>query len=131
MALQGARSEITMPVTGGAAGAVGANRIVVVDASNAGNVAVSIAAQKGFIGITKEKTDNLGYAGIRTEGIAQVVAGGTITAGDYIASDANGAAVTIVPATSGAVKQVIGIALNSAVSATFVEVKIQPMLVLA
>lgn len=131
MALQGARTEITMPVTGGAAGAVGANRIVVVDAANAGNVAVSTAAQKGFLGVTKEKTDALGYAAIRTDGIVQVVAGGAIAAGDYLASDANGAAVAIVPATSGAVKMVIGIALNSAASATFVDVELQPMLVLA
>lgn len=128
MALQGDRSDITLPVTGGAAGAVAAYVILVADPAIAGNAKLSGAAGVGFVGVTKELTDTLGYAAVRTAGIARVRVGATtVTAGDQVASDASGLATTQAVAASGAaVKQIVGVALNTATTGTLVDVLLQP-----
>lgn len=124
-------SEITLPITSGASGAVAAHLIIVADGSNAGNGKVSTAAAQGFVGVTTEVTDTLGYTTVRTRGIARVRAGGTVVAGNQIASDAVGKGVAITPAASGAsVKQVAGTALSSCANGELFDLLINPQLAL-
>lgn len=128
MALQGDRSDITLPVTGAAASPVAFGIILVADVANPGNAAVSGAAANAFVGVTLDPTDQLGYAPVRTKGIAQVLSGGAVAAGDQVASNANGKGVSQVVAASGAgVKQIVGVALSSAAAADIlIDVLIQP-----
>lgn len=128
--IQGDRSEITMPVTGGADGAIAANLIMSHDAANPGNAKPSTAAQTKFIGVSLQATDTKGYAPIRTQGIVQirVGAGGAVAAGDYIAADADGKAVTIVPAVPGTVKMVVGLCLTGGAAGALCDVLLQPHL---
>lgn len=129
MQYTGDRSDITVPITGGASGAVAANRIIIADAANPGSGKLSTAAARGLIGVTLEVTDTNGYAPVRTKGIAKVIVGsGGVTAGDNLASDSTGQAVTIAPTTPGTVKQVAGVALNTAAAGALVDMLIQPML---
>lgn len=58
-------------------------------------------------------------------GVAEVIAGGTVTRGDRITSDANGAGVTAAPA-AGTNNFVVGIALESAVSGDVFSVLLVP-----
>jgi hypothetical protein len=120
----------TFPITGGASGAVAANTIVVADAANPGSGKQSTAAARGFLGVTVDATDTKGYAAVRVAGTTKIrVGAGAITAGDLIASDANGNAVTQAVVASAAAqnaKQVVGVALASSVAGALVETLIQP-----
>lgn len=70
------------------------------------------------IGVLQNKPDAANeVATVAFSGISKVVAGGTITAGQYVASDTNGAAVV---AATGDI--VIGVAMLSADSADLVPV---------
>lgn len=62
---------------------------------------------------------------VMVEGISRVVAGGTITRGDYLTSDANGKAVTAAPA-AGINNNIIGIAQKSGVVNDIITVRIAP-----
>ena len=126
--IQGDRGDITLPLTNGAASPVAMGIIIVADAANPGNGAVSGASQNGFVGVVLDPTDQLGYATIRTRGIAQVLAGAAVAAGDQIASNGAGKGITQAVAASGAaVKPIIGVALSSAAAAdVFIDVLIQP-----
>jgi len=64
-------------------------------------------------------------ADIVTGGEYDVVAGGTVTRGDKITSDANGAGVTAAPA-AGVNNFIVGTALDSAVSGDLFTVQIEP-----
>lgn len=126
--LQGDRSDITLPITGSATTPVPSGIIVVADAANPGNAAVSTAAQNGFVGVTIDDTGKNGYTTVRTKGIVQIRTGAAVAAGDQVASNANGKAVPQTVAASGAgVKQIVGVALTSAATAdVLVDVLLQP-----
>lgn len=100
-------------------GAIGA-RLIVKPGSADGKVSQASAATDKLIGVTTI----LGAADTQridvvTVGIVDVIAGGTITRGDLLTSDANGKAVTAAPA-AGSNARIIGVALESAVSGDFV-----------
>ena len=79
-------------------------------------VALCNGATDKPIGVLTNKPDASGKAAnVLVVGIARVVAGGTITAGDLIGTDANGKATTLVPGTD-TTKYIVGTARQSAVS---------------
>lgn len=106
-----------------AGGAVGARRIVMPH-TTAGQFVVSNAAG-AFLGVcvqpggaaSGERMD------IATEGLVEVVAGGTITAGAPVTSDAIGAAVAAAPG-AGVNARVLGFAHEAAASGDIFRVQI-------
>lgn len=89
-----------------------------------GNLAVSTRGQLS-VGVLQDAPAALGRAGrLRTVSgsVTKVVAGGTITAGQAIVSDANGAGVNA----SSADNAFMGIALVSAVSGDIFAMVLQP-----
>jgi hypothetical protein len=113
-------------VTGGA---VGPNRIVKFGSAD-NTVVLAAAATDKPIGVSRGPS-TLGSvaSGDRIDvvrlGIYPVVAGGTITRGDPITSDASGGAVTAAPS-AGTNNGIIGRAETSAVSGDLVDVYIAP-----
>ncbi len=97
-------------------GGVGANRIVKLGAAD-GEVVNSAAAADAHLGICIQPGGSL--VGVRADvaisGAAEVIAGGTITRGSLVTSDAAGAAVAAAPA-AGVNNRVIGMAMVSAVA---------------
>lgn len=112
-----------------ATNAIAANIIVVADGTN-GGVKRSGAATVGFVGVSTEPADTNNFVAVQTSGIVQVTAGGTVTKGGYVSSDANGKAVNATAVAFGGttVSQVIGIALNAPASGQLCDVLIQPFL---
>lgn len=106
-----------------AGGTVGARRIVMPH-STAGQFVVSNASG-AFLGVcfqpggaaSGERMD------IATEGLVEVVAGGTITAGAPVTSDANGAAVAAAPS-AGTNQRVLGFAHEAAASGDIFRVQV-------
>lgn len=98
-----------------AAGAIPAYTIVKFGSNDYDMVAGAAATDK-LIGVTTEIAAASGEPVdvIHTE-IANVVLGGTVTRGDGLTSDANGAGVTAAPAT-GVNNTVVGVALISGVA---------------
>ena len=80
-----------------------------------------------MIGVSDMSADvaSGGRCDVRLSGVAEVDAGGTITRGALITSDASGKAVAAAPAT-GVNNRVIGFALASAVSGDIVDVFLTP-----
>ncbi len=79
-----------------------------------GNVAPAAAATDALLGVAGPVGGDLnGIVDIILDGIAEVKAGGAITRGDQLTSDANGAAVTASPA-AGVNNRIIGVAMVSA-----------------
>lgn len=73
-----------------------------------GNCAIAAAATDSLLGVTERVAVPAGQvASICRSGFPPVTYGGTVAAGDYLTSDANGKAIKAVPA-SGATMQVIG-----------------------
>lgn len=109
-----------------AGAAVTQNRIVKCGAAD-GEVIQAAAAADKPIGVSVASLD--AASGARVDvvlaGVYEVKAGGTITRGDPIASDASGQAVTAAPA-AGTNNGIIGRALESAVSGDLVSVLICP-----
>jgi hypothetical protein len=103
-----------------ATAAISNNLIVKFGAAN-DTVSQAAAASDLLIGVTTEVGITAAeitagtYTDVVLEGITEVLAGGTIARGAKITSDANGKAIAAAPA-AGTNAQVIGIALNSAVS---------------
>ncbi len=127
MALQGTSGRRTVLITGALTTPVLANRIIVADlnAGNVGNGALSAANQVGFLGVTLEATDRLGYAPIQHRDVVLITAGaGGVTAGQYVVSDATGNAVPIAAAAQN--KQVVGLALTTALAGNPADVLLQP-----
>lgn len=105
--------------------AILANRIVKFGAADGGVLQAAAVGDK-LIGVT----DNIGPASgercdIIVAGIADIKAGGAITRGDLITTDATGQAVTAAPG-AGTNNRVIGIAQKSGVSGDVIEVLLQP-----
>jgi hypothetical protein len=130
MAKQGDRSDDTVFVTGSIATPVASGTILAADPANPGNAKVSTAGLRGFMGVTLNVTQPDGYVLYRSAHYVQIIVGAsTVNAGDLVTSDASGLAATFTPAASGgAVKQVVGVALNTATTGTLVDVLLQPML---
>ncbi len=109
---------------------VAANTILVASAT-AGSLAVAGLYAGKFIGVNTEATDTNGYAFVQTIGTVQVRVGAVaVVAGDRITSDASGLALATGASASGTIlKQIIGIAMNSAAAGALVDVFLQPDLV--
>lgn len=100
-------------------GGVGERRVVKFGAAD-GEVVNSAAAADAHIGICIQPGGaTVGQrADVAVDGIVEVIAGGTITRGALLTSDANGAAVVAAPA-AGTNNAVIGRAMVSAVAGDF------------
>lgn len=92
--------------------------IVAVDLSNDNSIVAAAASTDPIVGVLQNKPKAGVAAVVRMGGTSKVIAGGTITRGDWVTSDASGHAVTTT--TNNA--QVIGRALMSAVSGDILEV---------
>ncbi len=90
---------------------------------------VQAGANARVLGVLTNKPNTNEAAAVAVAGIVKVVAGGAITRGQLVRSDANGAAV---PATApggswaGATENVAGIALENAVAGQLVEILLTP-----
>jgi hypothetical protein len=83
-----------------------------------GNGALASAATDSVVGVIVEEAVQDKPITVQVMGIAKVVAGGTITAGNRLTSDGNGKAI----ATSSAGNRTFGIAMASAVAGDIVSV---------
>lgn len=95
-------------------------RFITIDSS--GNAAVSSRGQLSCGVLQNAPAAATRAASVRPTGISKVVAGGTITAGQALVADANGAAVNA----SSADNNFMGIALVSASSGDILAMLIQP-----
>lgn len=118
------RARTILPYTAGAS--VTPNRLVKIGASDK-TVILAAAATDKVIGVSVPLiTAATGaQADIVVAGECDVVAGGSISRGDPITSDANGAAVTAAPA-AGVNNYVIGRAVEAASSGDIFAVLLQP-----
>ncbi len=81
-----------------------------------GNATTAATSTDRFIGVSENvQVPATRLVDVAFEGLKDVVAGGTIAAGDFLTSDANGAAITAAPA-AGANVRIIGRAFESAVA---------------
>lgn len=103
-----------------AGGAIGANLIVRFSADNA--VVVAGAATELLLGVTTEIAADSGErVDVVLSGIVMVKAGGSITRGALVTSDASGQAVAAAPS-AGANVRVLGVAMLGAASGDLVPV---------
>lgn len=107
---------------------VAQNVIAVASTVNAGNAAQAGNKAIGILGATLEPTDTNGYASVQIEGVTQVTVGANpITAGQYVAPDANGLAQGVTPlAAGGALTGMLGVAISSSASGGLVDVLVNP-----
>lgn len=107
-------------------GAIGANLIVAQDIANDGKAIQATANYGHLIGVSPNYSTADGVAlQITGGGVAQVLLGGTVAAGDYIKADANGKGVAI--ATGGTTPQhTVGIAVRAGVSGDIIPVQVAP-----
>lgn len=123
--MPGIRNPVYYPFNAG--GTVRPNRIVkigaadqaVVEAAAAADLPVGVSAPTVTVG-SGERVD------VVMSGVHEVIAGGAVTRGTWVASDANGAAVAASPA-AGVNNGVIGVALESAVAGDLFAVLVRPM----
>lgn len=92
--------------------------IVKADTANDHSVVLAAAGTDPIVGVLQNKPKAASAALVRFIGTTKVIAGGTITRGDRVTSDANGKAVTTT--TNKDVQ--LGVALVSAVSGDILEV---------
>lgn len=107
-----------------ATGTINKNNIVKFG-SNDDEVVEAAAATDLVIGVAVEAAVSGGRVDVILFGIAQVVAGGTITRGNMVVSSASGTAVQQAAA-SGVNNIVLGQAIDSAVSGDEFRVKVNP-----
>ena len=107
-----------------------ANRICAFDSTNGGVKMAAASTALQFAGVSSAATDINGGASVDMRGLLQVTAGGTVTKGDWIESDANGKGVTATaPAFTGATtKLLIGYAMNTCAAGDLIDVSIHPLL---
>lgn len=112
-----------------ASAAIGANRIVVFsDVSASSKVALAAAATTPAIGISGPLDAALGeMCDVTLGGLAQLVLGGTVTAGAPIMADADGAGIAAAAAAS-TTRRVICFALEPGVSGDLIWVNVVPSL---
>jgi hypothetical protein len=110
-----------------AGGTVGQRRIVVPHASNPGEFIEATSATTALMGVCVQPGG--ATAGqpmdIQLDGIAEVIAGGTIAAGAPVTANASGAAVTASPG-AGVNNRLIGFAFEAAVSGDIFRVRLAP-----
>lgn len=94
--------------------------IVAMDASNDGSVVAAASATDAILGVLQNKPKATEPAVVRMTGTTKVIAGGTITRGNWVTSDASGHAV----ATTTAGNVLLGRALQSGVSGDIIEVQL-------
>lgn len=94
--------------------------IVAVDTANDESLILGAAATDPIIGVLQNKPKAGAAALYRFLGTTKVIAGGTITRGDFVTSDGNGKAVT----TTSSSNATVGIALVSAVAGDIFEVQL-------
>ena len=122
------------PITLQCSAPVAANRILMHDVANAGQVKQSTAASRAFVGVSDQASSGgaSSTASVQVHTIAgsvvKVVAGsGGVTAGDQVASDATGQGVTFTDAGTGtAVKTIAGIAMETAAAGELFGMLISP-----
>ena len=108
-----------VPMKAGAA--VGGRKIVHLTGNN--QVAQAVAATQDQIGISgRESVAKDGTVEVAISGIAEVILGGTVAAGNYVAADANGDAV----AASTAKDEVVGFCVVGGADGDIGEVLIAP-----
>lgn len=108
-----------------ATGAIPAYSLVKFGA-NDGEVVAAAAATDKIIGVTTEIAAASGErCDVQVDDIGFVLLGGTVTRGDLITSDVNGAGVTAAPA-AGVNNRILGIAMKSGVSGDIIDVLIYP-----
>lgn len=96
------------------AAALGA-RLLVKPTATAGQVAAAVASTDAIIGVSGRLPGAVGeHVDVILGGIAEVVYGGTIAAGDLLTSDASGRAIAAAPG-AGVNARVAGIALVAGV----------------
>lgn len=98
-----------------------AKQFYVVKPNSSGLAVAANATDLNQIGVLQNNPANGQAATVRVEGVTKAKAGGNVTAGDRVTSDANGA---IVAATTG--KQVIGLALTGGVANDVITVFLSP-----
>jgi hypothetical protein len=107
-----------------------AGTILVASGSNVGQAAVSGSKARKFLGVTTAISDKGGYVAIeRGAGkVVDVIAGAVaVSYGDQIVSDGSGNGVPFVPLNSGAIAQIIGVALTAqTVQGSTFQMLIQP-----
>ncbi|MBW4484894.1 MAG: DUF2190 family protein [Tildeniella torsiva UHER 1998/13D] len=108
-----------------AGGAIGA-RLFVKPHSTAGQVVVAAAATDKIIGATTEIASASGdRVDVALTGIAEIIYGGTVAAGDLVTSDSAGKAVVAAPS-AGVNNRIGGVALTAGVSGDYGSVLLQP-----
>ncbi len=114
-----------------ATGAIAASVIVSEDIANDGCAIQATANYGRVLGLSPVYSTATGaMIPITTAGVGQLTLGGTVAAGDYLKSDANGAGVVI--ATGGTAPQhVVGVAVRSGVSGDVIPVQVNPELMTA
>jgi hypothetical protein len=95
-------------------GAVTAGQALVVSGSN--TVAASSGASAAFVGIAGFAAASGAEVTVITEGVHELAASGSISAGDLVITAASGAVATQGSATAANAVQVIGVALSDAAS---------------
>ena len=109
-----------------ATGAIGARLIVIANADGTVSVAGAGGAATALYGVNAElDLANGDYGDIVKAGIADVVFGGVVAAGDPITSDANGNAVKAAPA-AGTNVRIIGFAEVAAAAGDIAQILIAP-----
>lgn len=109
-----------------ATGAIGARLIVIANADGTVSVAGAGGAATALFGVNAElDLANGDYGDIIKAGIADVVFGGVVAAGDPITSDANGNAVKAAPA-AGTNVRIIGFAEVAAAAGDIAQILIAP-----
>ena len=128
MAMQKPEFVRSFAVDGAPATGITANRVVEASATNANQVSLPAATTDlTLIGITTAPSDARGNVSVALAGIAQAIAGGTITAGALLGATTTGTVVAITPSGSGTtLRGAIGVAMNAASSGGLVDVLINP-----
>jgi len=97
-----------------AGGTITAKRIVKPGAAD-DTVVAAAAATDFLLGVAQDSAVSGGRLDVQVMGVAFIKAGGTVTRGNEVTSDASGQGVAAAPG-AGVNNRVIGIALDSAVS---------------
>jgi hypothetical protein len=109
-----------------ASGAIGARRIVIANADGTVSIAGAGGAATALFGVNAELDLADGdFGDIVKIGIADLVFGGVVAAGDPITSDVNGAGVKAAPA-AGTNVRIIGFAEVAAAAGDIAQVRIAP-----
>lgn len=96
--------------------------IAKVDTSNDESIVLAAASTDPIVGVVQNKPAAGHFANVQFAGTAKIIAGGTITRGDKVTSDASGHAVT----TTTNKDRMVGTALVSAVAGDIFEVMLVP-----